>query len=67
MQTECLALFVKKRKVLVLKCIFRSIAPNDPPYGIFLPSEGELFLFFVQSKLTADCTAQTDSKIGGYM
>jgi hypothetical protein len=25
------------------------------PYGIFLPLEGELFLFFVQSKLTADC------------
>lgn len=25
------------------------------PYGIFLPTEGELFLFFVQSKLTADC------------
>ncbi|BAZ18185.1 transposase (plasmid) [Calothrix sp. NIES-4071] len=25
------------------------------PYGIFLPPEGELFLFFVQSKLTADC------------
>jgi hypothetical protein len=25
------------------------------PYGILLPLEGELFLFFVQSKLTADC------------
>lgn len=25
------------------------------PYGIFLPEAGELFLFFVQSKLTADC------------
>jgi Rhodopirellula transposase DDE domain len=25
------------------------------PYGIFLPQESELFLFFVQSKLTADC------------
>ncbi|WP_416212691.1 ISAzo13 family transposase [Nostoc sp. DedQUE04] len=25
------------------------------PYGIFLPEGGELFLFFVQSKLTADC------------
>ena len=25
------------------------------PYGIFLPEWSELFLFFVQSKLTADC------------
>ena len=25
------------------------------PYGIFLPQENELFLFFIQSKLTADC------------
>lgn len=25
------------------------------PYGIFLPEGSELFLFFVQSKLTADC------------
>lgn len=25
------------------------------PYGIFLPEGGELFLFFVKSKLTADC------------
>lgn len=25
------------------------------PYGIFLPKVSELFLFFVQSKLTADC------------
>lgn len=29
--------------------------PTLTPYGIFLPTEGELFLFFVQSKLTADC------------
>ena len=25
------------------------------PYGIFLPEYNELFLFFVASKLTADC------------
>lgn len=25
------------------------------PYGIFLPSDNELYLFFVRSKLTADC------------
>jgi transcriptional antiterminator len=25
------------------------------PYGIFLPQYNELFLFFVTSKLTADC------------
>jgi hypothetical protein len=32
-----------------------SDCPTLTPYGIFLPTEGELFLFFVQSKLTADC------------
>jgi hypothetical protein len=32
-----------------------SNCPALTPYGIFLPEESELFLFFVQSKLTADC------------
>ncbi len=32
-----------------------SNCPAITPYGIFLPKENELFLFFVQSKLTADC------------
>lgn len=32
-----------------------SDCPTLTPYGIFLPEGGELFLFFVQSKLTADC------------
>lgn len=32
-----------------------STCPAITPYGIFLPEGSELFLFFVQSKLTADC------------
>lgn len=32
-----------------------STCPAITPYGIFLPEGNELFLFFVQSKLTADC------------
>ena len=32
-----------------------STCPALTPYGIFLPETSELFLFFVQSKLTADC------------
>jgi hypothetical protein len=32
-----------------------STSPAITPYGIFLPEGNELFLFFVQSKLTADC------------
>lgn len=32
-----------------------SQCPTLTHNGIFLPTEGELFLFFVQSKLTADC------------
>lgn len=32
-----------------------STSPAITPYGIFLPEGSELFLFFVQSKLTADC------------
>ena len=32
-----------------------SDCPTLTPSGIFLPTEGELFFVFVQSKLTADC------------
>ncbi|WP_298916676.1 hypothetical protein [uncultured Nostoc sp.] len=41
-----------------------SDCPTLTPYGIFLPQESELFLFFVQSKLTADCIVKIKLIVG---